>query len=208
MSDKKRSVPPGMRDMKKWSLNRRSFLKKAAAAGALAVLPYAGYKLGSAVKEMEGTTANGDESYRLTEEQFRRLQQVQDILFPSEKEAPGARDVNAAEYLQAVLLDRHVDPDERRYLINGLDWLEEEALERWEKSFVNMLPLEREALLEHLTTHNWGESWLASLLLFIFEALLSDPIYGGNTGEAGWKWLEHVPGQPRPRHKLKYYETN
>ncbi len=207
MADEKRPVPPSMRDMRKWSLNRRSFLKKAAAAGALVALPYAGYRLGSAVRETGGTAA-GDDGYRLTDQQFRRLQLVQDILFPAEENAPGARDINAAEYLRAVLLDSHVDPDERRYLINGLDWLEEEALERWEKSFVNMLPLERETLIEHLTTHNWGESWLASVLLFIFEALLSDPIYGGNTGEAGWKWLGHVPGQPRPQGKLKYYETD
>ncbi len=207
MTDKNRPVPPGMRDMKKWSLNRRSFLKKAGLAGAMLALPYAGYKLGSAVKDMEEASA-GDESYRLTREQFQRLQIVQDILFPSEKDAPGARDINAAAYLQAVLLDDHVDPDERRYLVNGLDWLEEEARERWEKSFVNMLPLEREALIEHLTTHNWGESWLASVLLFIFEALLSDPIYGGNSDGVGWKWLAHVPGQPRPEHKLKYYGSD
>ncbi len=203
MTDKKRSLPPAVRDRKTWSLNRRSFLKKTAVAGALAAVPYAGYKLGASLGQ---ASEEIDESYSLTQEQFRRLQLVQDILLPSEKEAPGARDINAAEYVRAVLQDKYVDPDERRYLINGLDWLEEEALERWEKSFVNMLPLEREALIEHLTTHNWGESWLASMLLFIFEALLSDPIYGGNRAEAGWKWLAHVPGQPRPQHKLTYYD--
>jgi gluconate 2-dehydrogenase gamma chain len=30
------------------------------------------------------------------------------------------------------------------------------------------------------------------------EALLTDPAYGGNPGGIGWRWLQHVPGYPRP----------
>jgi gluconate 2-dehydrogenase gamma chain len=44
----------------------------------------------------------------------------------------------------------------------------------------------------------WGRAWLSLLLYYIFEALLSDPVYGGNPGEIGWRWLEHQPGFPRP----------
>jgi gluconate 2-dehydrogenase gamma chain len=39
---------------------------------------------------------------------------------------------------------------------------------------------------------------LSLLLYYIFEALLSDPVYGGNPGGIGWQWLEHQPGFPRP----------
>ncbi|RMH62158.1 MAG: gluconate 2-dehydrogenase subunit 3 family protein, partial [Calditrichaeota bacterium] len=143
--------------------------------------------------------------FKLTASQRQRLENVQDILFPSEPDAPGARDINAAEYLQAVLLDPRMDPEEMDFIINGLNWLEEEALERWEKSYNNMLPLEKEMLIEHVSGLDWGSSWLSTLLLFIFEALLSDPLYGGNPDGIGWKWLGYTPGQPRPKKKYDAY---
>ena len=36
------------------------------------------------------------------------------------------------------------------------------------------------------------------MLLYIFEALLSDPVYGANVNEAGWNWLGYAAGLPRP----------
>ena len=41
----------------------------------------------------------------------------------------------------------------------------------------------------------WGRAWLSLLLYYIFEALLSDPVYGGNPDGIGWQWLEHQPGK-------------
>ena len=40
--------------------------------------------------------------------------------------------------------------------------------------------------------------WLSTLITYTLEALLSDPLYGGNTNGIGWKWLGHDPGNPRP----------
>lgn len=198
MNKQKRRIPEAMKDQNRWAMNRRSFLKKTGWAVALVSLPYGGYRLGS---YMAGDESVEPRPFTLTTEQMKRLENVQDILFPSEPDAPGARDVNAAAYLQAVLWDEHMDPEERTFLVNGLEWLEEEAHERWEKSFNVMLNMERTALLEHIESHDWGSAWLSSLLLFIFEALLSDPIYGGNSDEKGWKWLGYIPGQPRPQKK-------
>jgi gluconate 2-dehydrogenase gamma chain len=48
---------------------------------------------------------------------------------------------------------------------------------------------------------------LSSLLKYIFEALLTDPIYGGNPNSMGWEWLDHTPGQPRPNPANRYGET-
>ena len=49
------------------------------------------------------------------------------------------------------------------------------------------------------------------VLSYILEALATDPIYGGNTNEIGWDWLEHQPGMPRPsttnKHPL-YYQNS
>jgi hypothetical protein len=34
--------------------------------------------------------------------------------------------------------------------------------------------------------------------------MLYDPIYGINKEQAGWSWLEHQPGLPRPNKLTKY----
>ena len=43
------------------------------------------------------------------------------------------------------------------------------------------------------------EQWLSRLIYYTLEAMLGDPIYGGNTEEIGWKSVLHVKGEPRPK---------
>jgi gluconate 2-dehydrogenase gamma chain len=68
----------------------------------------------------------------------------------------------------------------------------------FDKSFVNLLLEEKDQVFRIIEKSNWGYRWLSLNLLNIFEALLADPIYGGNPNEIGWRWLEHTPGFPRP----------
>ena len=56
----------------------------------------------------------------------------------------------------------------------------------------------REAALRELEGTSRGENWIATVLMYIFEALLCDPAYGGNPEGVGWRWLQHDPGFPRP----------
>lgn len=134
----------------------------------------------------------------LSEKEWLILLAVQDILFPSEPGAPGAKDLNAAGYVQWVISDQELDPEETEFLKNGLTWIDEEAVDRWDKPFLELESDEREKLLRHAETHSWGESWLSVMLMYIFEALLSDPLYGANPDGVGWKWLDYNPGLPRP----------
>ena len=83
-------------------------------------------------------------------------------------------------------------------LTNGMDWLEEECQTTYNRSFINLSSEEKDKIFRTIEKSNWGYRWLSLNLIYIFEALWSDPIYGGNTDEIGWKWLEHVPGLPRP----------
>ena len=43
-----------------------------------------------------------------------------------------------------------------------------------------------------------GLRWLRAMLVLTLEGFLCDPVHGGNRDEAAWRWLGHVPGQPRP----------
>ena len=51
-----------------------------------------------------------------------------------------------------------------------------------------------------------GRNWLSLLLTYVLEALLADPVYGGNPDGIGWQWLEHQPGYPRPPADKSWYK--
>lgn len=129
---------------------------------------------------------------------------VQEQLFPSEVNSPGAQDINAAAYLKNLLDDAKHDEDERNFILNGPNWLNDLAKTDYQKTFTQLNTTQQEQLLQRIARSNAGENWLSLLLLYIFEALLSSPVYGGNPDGIGWRWLEHNPGFPQPTRNNSY----
>lgn len=134
----------------------------------------------------------------LRQEQWRMLAVVQDHLLPSETGAPGARDINALRYLQSVLTDPTLDPADRALFKDGLSALETMTLSVTGKQFIDLSSEQREVVLRDFENLSFGRPWLGGMLDRLFEALLGDPVYGGNPGGIGWAWLDHRPGFPRP----------
>ncbi|MDP2833594.1 MAG: gluconate 2-dehydrogenase subunit 3 family protein [Pseudomonadota bacterium] len=132
------------------------------------------------------------------------LAAAQDHLFPSEPGAPGAREIRALAYLQGVLADPRGDREEQRFILKGVDWLEDLSRQRHKVSFVDLDPVRREQVLREVAGSGKGENWISTLLLYLCEALLTDPVYGGNPDGIGWAWLEHQPGFPRPTPEKRY----
>jgi len=64
----------------------------------------------------------------------------------------------------------------------------------------------REELLRQIEQELSGKAFLSEILHFTLEAMLSDPAYGGNINQKGWKWLEHQPGFPGPQVGKRYFE--
>lgn len=174
-------------------LGRRTFLlgggAALATAAALAGLPYA------LRKDLTRET-----SFVLFSKQQRHaLRAVQQHLFPSEADSPGAADINATAYLETAITAPGIDPDTRNTIVNGIGRLQDASRERFDVLFNSLDYEQREQLLRYLADETrWGRAWLSLLLYYVFEALLSDPVYGGNPGEIGWRWLQHQPGFPRP----------
>lgn len=119
-------------------------------------------------------------------------------LFPHSALGPGARDLRISAYLSFVLKDERILKEEREYFLQGAAWLEESAYEQYDKSFLNLDTVQKEELMQSVSRHRWGENFIYTSLGYIFEALLSAPVYGSNVNEIGWKWLEHNPGFPQP----------
>ncbi len=173
--------------------DRRTFLLRSGAAvataAALAGLPY--------VLREELTR---ETSFVLfSDQQNRALRAVQEHLFPGDAESPGAADINATAYLEWAITAPGIDPDTRNTIVNGIGRLRDASRDRFDILFDSLNYGQREQLLRYLADKTrWGRAWLSLLLYYLFEALLSDPVYGGNRDGTGWRWLGHQPGFPRP----------
>lgn len=126
------------------------------------------------------------------------LDAVQQHLFPSEPDAPGAKEINALGYLRFVVSDPKVDEETRVFILQGTEWLEGMADQLEQRSFPLLDQAARERVLRRVAGSQAGEHWISTLILYLMEALLTDPAYGGNPNGIGWRWLEHIPGYPRP----------
>ena len=131
---------------------------------------------------------------------------VQQHLFPSDGNGPGAAEINASLYLKFVLEAADTDAEQRDLIGNGPQWVNDISREQKGGAFIRLSTKDREHVIKMIASSRVGESWLSYLLLYIFEALLADPVYGGNPDELGWKWLQHKPGYPQPPHNKRYTE--
>lgn len=140
------------------------------------------------------------------QEPWRTLDVVMEHLFPAEENSPGSRDIQVIPYLQNMLQAPDVDEDERNFIFNGVGWLNDLSLKNHSTKFLALNENQREIVLRSIEQSRAGERWLSVLLTWLFEAMLSDPVYGGNPEGIGWKWLEHQPGYPTPPPDKMYFK--
>ena len=179
----------------RWLLKRKQFIGAVIAGSAFSQIPF-----------RKSLAKIPPHDQLLNERQIQIIESVQEILFPSDGNGPGASDINAADYFGWILSDPNKDPEEVSYFINGIGWVEESEMETFSKNYLDLEQVEKEKLISDIANTNWEESWLSMILSFIFEALLFDPQYGGNPNNIGWDWLNYYAGQPKPTEKLLYPE--
>lgn len=124
------------------------------------------------------------------------IDNVFDILFPKTTTMPSAKEFNATSYLQINSKHKTFDKDDINYILQG-------AID-FNDSFPKFLQSnleEKNRIIEITNNSEYGESWLTKLIYYGMEAMLSDPIYGGNIDEKVWKSLNHHTGKPQPIYK-------
>lgn len=205
MNNKEQTVSttflPWKQKIGKQSFGRRVFVKRIFLAGLFMQIPL------KKAFQSEGITASipyKTNPHILNENQRSIVHIVQQHLFPNDGDSPDADQINATEYLIWVLSDPRKDPADIKYIIDGIGWVEETADEEYGKAFLELEEIEMRTVMAFIAEEGWGTSWLSIILGYIFEALVTDPLYGGNTDEAGWKWLSYFPGYPRPKEDLLY----
>ncbi len=106
--------------------------------------------------------------------------------------------INTSNYISIVLRHSRINEEDKTFLKNGVKWLNETAVEMYKESYTKLPASKRQDVLNAISKTQWGDSWIYNMMTYIFEAMLGDPVYGGNNDEAGWKWLAFNGGLPRP----------
>jgi len=201
MGLKKHIKPVSINNIEQWQLSRKNFVKGLLLAGVITQIPFLS---ACENKKIDTKITSNNNTRKLNNTQLSILKDIQLILLPNDKNGPSATDINADKYLQWVISDQRMDSDEVEYIVNGLTWVNETAVEEYKQIFIKLSLSEKKELVAKISKLNWGESWLSIILTLIFEALLCDPQYIGNPNSIGWKWLNYYAGNPRPTQELLY----
>lgn len=183
-------------------IDRRALLRGAAATSAAATIAgfwFEGFGNPLRRRWLVQPTPAGAPGRTFDAEQWTVLEAALDRLLPSEPEAPGARDVNAVGYLDAVLTEPDFPPAAYADVVKaGVPRLTAGARARGAPSFPALAGEGQDAVLTSFEADAEGLRWLKRMLYFALEALLGDPVHGCQPGEVGWKWLNNAPLDPRP----------
>ena len=126
---------------------------------------------------------------------------VQEHMFPTGNALPSAKETRVIEFIHETIMHPSYDKDIRAFVIEGA----QELIEREKKSFLTYNVEEKEKALRNYEETNYGNAWLSRIMTLTMEGMFSDPIYGANKKEIGWKSLQAYGGYPRA--KGRYLEN-
>lgn len=129
---------------------------------------------------------------------------LQEDLFPKVSNKLNIKTINARAYLSYIMRHPRVSYEDKLFIKKSVKWLDEEAQTLFNKNYTDLSLQNRQNVLSSIAKTKWGENFIETILIYIFEALFGDPVYGINKDEIGWKWVKHNPGLPRPINSFKY----
>ena len=195
-------------------MDRRAFiLRSSGTLAAVSVPAFTPLTASSAVKAVLPQCDKANEIStspvrNFKEEDWLTIATVQNHLFPSEPDSPGSVEINALTYLHDYLNNPVTDSNDIEFLLSGTRLLQTFSKQKNTDNNVPFSDLsieQRELLLREFEKEPEGRRWLVNILNYILEALLTDPVYGGNPNGVGWKWLEHRAGDPHPPANKRYW---
>jgi gluconate 2-dehydrogenase gamma chain len=125
------------------------------------------------------------------------LEEVYEILFPKTSTMPSSKEFNALGFLLSTINHKTFLDYDKNLIINGTN-----SFIRSFPEFLNLSKDEKKELIYSIVNDNdYANTWLSKLVYFGIEAMLSDPIYGGNTQEIGWNSIKHKIGYPKAKRR-------
>jgi len=143
-------------------------------------------------------------NYNLSDEELLTLNRILNLLLPENENSPGANSISALTHIKSVLTDNTIKSSQKQTIKNGIRWADDVSKRIFDKECRELQNMNIEEVLREMETFKKGKKFLSLLLTYTFEAMLGDPIYQINDDQKGWKWLHHIPGNPRPSLMNKY----
>jgi len=123
------------------------------------------------------------------------IEAVQEHMFPEQNKIPSSSSMYTIQFLFQTINHQSYDKDIRTFVLEGAQELDN----REKGHFITMSQSEKETALRAYEETHYGSSWLARIMTLTMEAMFSDPIYGSNIKEHGWRALNAYGGLPRPK---------
>lgn len=180
-------------------ISRRSALKSAAGAMAIASMPVM-----LNAKALENSNKSLNEYLKI--DPWLTLNAVLNHLLPASKTGPSAQELQATQYLFNVVYQQPTEQSEIEFIFKGVGWLNGYTQSQLKQNFVLLSVENKEKTLRAISKSNAGDNWINNLINYLYEAMLTPPIYGGNPKGIGWQWLDHKAGFPLPKIGNRYYE--
>ncbi len=123
-----------------------------------------------------------------THDEWAILTAACDRVLPRDED-PGALDANVPEYIDRMLQTPQLEQMRSNFL-PGLAALNRRTQGMFNVPFAQANPTQQDEVLTVFknSPEKSGEArWYEILLVLVLEGFLSDPSYGGNAGEVGWK---------------------
>ncbi|MCC6746243.1 MAG: gluconate 2-dehydrogenase subunit 3 family protein [Deltaproteobacteria bacterium] len=122
-------------------------------------------------------------------------------VLPTDEE-PGATEAGVTAYIESQLQVPPANSFRHNFSValKRIDGL----ARRQGRPFAELAPEAQDGVLRQfqrlrLSRTATGSHFMRVLVSLVLEGFLSDPVYGGNRNEAGWKVVRFEPMEPRPR---------
>ncbi len=177
-------------------LTRRDFLTRSAAVTGGIV------SLGVLSKPARAQAQEEYEYEVLTEEQARTVIALAERIMPRDSNGPGATDARVIVYIDRALATHHIH--EKEIYDHGLEWMDTFSTATQGGKFADLTTDQQDAVLGALDSRSNPPEWPAEadmtsrafvrhMVEHTMEGMFTDPKYGGNHNEVGWK-LINFPG--------------
>jgi len=187
-----------------WQMERRKWLNLSFSGIVLSQIPWVVSCINDEKRSPIEITLDGKGI--LSNEEMKGLHIIQNILVPNDGNGPSAELVNAHSYFIWTLEDQRLPASEKEYFVEKLQDLLLLCKEKFCIKLIDLPHNDQQLFISNNIVSGWTQTYLSKMITVIFEAMLLDPVYGGNPNEIGWDWLNHIGGSPRATVSTKYPE--
>ncbi|MDX1350577.1 MAG: gluconate 2-dehydrogenase subunit 3 family protein [Putridiphycobacter sp.] len=174
-----------------WQINRRRFIKGMVAAGIVS-------KIGFLTACSEHSVKIEGKHYFFSDEEVKTLEVLLELIFPDNGNGPSIKEINALPHIIWTMQDEFYGYNTYELIKSSLHNLKELTDNNYKAKYTVLDVAMQSKIIEDISQLKWGDKFLSSLATYIFEAMAIDPQYNVNLDGVGWKWLDHMAGQPKP----------